>query len=147
MILGIGNDVVNIARIEAVLERHGDRFRSRIYTQGELALARRMADSAGMLAKRWAAKEACTKALGTGMTRGVALRDIEVKSKPGNPPVLELHGGALARLRKMLPPGCQPRIHLSMSDDRPSASAVVVIEAVPSNNGQPQRTAIHSNRG
>ena len=131
MILGVGNDVVNIGRIEAVLDRHGDRFRNRIYTKDELALAFRMADSAGILAKRWAAKEACTKALGTGMTRGVALRDIEVQTVRGKPPALRLRGGALARLNELVPPGHEPKVHLSMSDDRPAATAVVVIEAVP----------------
>ena len=131
MIIGIGNDVVSIDRIEAVLARHGDRFRKRVYTEAELALARRMADGGGILAKRWAAKEACTKALGTGLTQGVALRDIEVRTLPGRPPVLSLKGGALRRLNSLVPVGYGPRIHLSMSDDRPSAAAVVVIEAVP----------------
>ncbi len=130
MILGVGNDAVNIGRIEAVLERHGDRFRNRIYSEDELALASRMADSAGILAKRWAAKEACTKALGTGMTRGVSLRDIEVQTARGKPPALRLRGGALARLNELVPPGHEPKIHLSMSDDRPTATAVVVIEAI-----------------
>ena len=131
MILGIGNDVVNIGRIEAALARHGDRFRNRVYTDAELALARRMADGAGILAKRWAAKEACTKALGTGMTQGVALCDIEVLTSLGKRPELQLKGGALTRLNRMMPPGHRPRIHLSMSDDRPSATALVIIEAIP----------------
>ena len=131
MILGIGIDVVNVDRIESVLERHGDRFRNRVFTRGEQELASILADGVGVLAKRWAAKEACTKALGTGLTRGVALRDIEIMTERGKPPEIRLSGGALARLNGMVPPGHKPLIHLSMSDDRPSATAVVIIEAVP----------------
>ncbi len=131
MILGIGNDVVNIDRIGAVLKRHGDRFRTRVYSEQEQALARRMADATGILAKRWAAKEACSKALGTGLTSGVALRDIEVRTRRGQPPALLLHGGARRRLETIIPEGHHPRLHLSMSDDWPVATATVIIEAIP----------------
>ncbi len=131
MILGVGNDVVNIDRIGHVLDRHGDRFRNRVFTEQEQELARRMADGIGILAKRWAAKEACSKALGTGLTAGVALRDIEIRTRRGHPPALLLHGGARRRLEALLPDGHHPCLHLSMSDDWPVATATVIIEAVP----------------
>ena len=131
MILGIGTDIVNISRIHSALGRHGSRFLNRIYTAGERAAAARMSDAAGILAKRWAAKEACSKALGTGMKQGVAWRDIEVTNEPGGMPRLKLKGKARLRLAQMLPPGRSAVLHLSMTDDRPCAAATVVIESVP----------------
>ena len=131
MIIGIGIDVVRIDRIERALENFGGRFRNRVFTGREQRHADRFADFPGYYAKRWAAKEACAKALGTGMRSGVAWRCIEIESRPGGMPVLILHGAAQARLRSMTPEGCEVRIHVSMTDDRPVASAVVVIEAAP----------------
>ena len=131
MIIGVGIDIVLIARIETVLARHGKRFLDRIYTEEEQSLAARMPDPSGVLAKRWAAKEACSKALGTGMRQGVAWRGMGVQSGPGGMPGLVLTGSALSRLEELIPSGFEPAIHLSMSDDRPSATAMVVIEARP----------------
>ena len=131
MIVGIGVDNVSIGRIEAVVERHGSRFLDRIFSPGEQRLARRMADGAGILAKRWAAKEACSKALGTGMRKGVAWRDIEVKTGLDGMPALSLENGAKRRLDTLVPPEHLARIHVSMTDDRPVASAIVLVEAVP----------------
>lgn len=130
MILGIGVDTVNIDRISQLLMRHGDRFLNRVYTEGERAFAARMKDCSGVLAKRWAAKEACSKALGTGMKQGVAWRDIEVVGERGKMPILKLKGGASQRLAELTPSGSTPKLHLTLSDDRPSAVAVVVIELV-----------------
>ena len=130
MILGIGVDTVNIDRISRLLIRHGDRFLNRVYTEGERAFAARMNDYSGVLAKRWAAKEACSKALGTGMKQGVAWRDIEVVGERGKMPILKLKGGASQRLAKLTPSGSTTKLHLTLSDDHPSAVAVVVIELV-----------------
>lgn len=137
MILGIGTDIVNINRIQSVLVRHGKRFLDRVYTDFEQAEAARMSDNVGILAKRWAAKEACSKALGTGMRQGIAWKDIEVRSRSSGMPFLTLYGGAKRRLTGMLPPEQLPFIHLSMSDDRPCALAFVVIEAVCGNFAKP----------
>ncbi|MDE0307192.1 MAG: holo-ACP synthase [Albidovulum sp.] len=131
MIIGIGIDVVRIDRIERVLEHFGDRFRHRVFTVREQRRADGFNDFPGYYAKRWAAKEACAKALGTGMRKGVAWRNIEVESRPGGMPTLKLHGAALARLQYLTPRGCKFHTHLSMTDDRPVASAIVVIEALP----------------
>lgn len=131
MIIGIGTDIVNIDRIEKVLKRHGTRFLDRIFSADEQRIAARMADRTGVLAKRWAAKEACSKALGTGMRQGVAWRDITVETGQGGMPLLHLRGRAHNRLLRLLPPGKAARLHLTMSDDRPCATAFVIIEAVP----------------
>ena len=131
MIIGIGIDVVRIDRIERALENFGDRFRNRIFTRREQSHADRFHDFPGYYAKRWAAKEACAKALGTGMREGVAWRNIEVESKPGGMPALKLHGAAQARLRSLVPEGFIFLTHLSMTDDRPVASAIVIFEARP----------------
>ncbi len=142
MILGIGADVINIDRIHAALRRHGNRFLGRIYTDGEQGAAARMQDRAGVLAKRWAAKEACAKALGTGMKQGVSWKDIEITNRPGGMPGLILKQGARRRLARMLPPGRRAVLHLTMTDDRPCAAAFVVIEAVPVHPaGPPAETA------
>lgn len=135
MILGIGNDLTDIRRIEATLERFGARFIDRIYTAAEQAkAARRQAlprVHASTLAKRFAAKEACAKALGTGLRQGVFWRDMGVVNLPSGQPTLALTGGAAARLAALTPPGMVARIHLTMTDDYPWAEAVVMIEAIP----------------
>lgn len=132
MIIGIGSDIVDIRRIERVLSRHGDRFLLRIFTQAERARAGRRASPAPTFAKRFAAKEACSKALGTGMRAGVFWRDIGVVNLPSGRPTLHLTGGALRRLQHLTPPDCDANIHLSISDEFPLAQAFVIISAVPS---------------
>ena len=132
MILGIGNDLIDIRRIEQTLERFGERFLDRIYTAEERARAeRRPFNRAATYAKRFAAKEACAKALGTGLRRGVFWRDMRVANLPSGQPTLTLSGGAAKRLAEMVPPGMVARIDLTMTDDHPWAEAVVVISAVP----------------
>ena len=129
MIVGIGTDIVDIRRIEAALLRHGDRFRCRIFSPIELESAAKLSTFGGFLAKRWAAKEACSKALGTGMTQGVAWRDMVVHTQPGEFPRMKLLGKARARLNRLTPPGHRSQVSLSMSDDFPWAVAFVVISA------------------
>ena len=136
MIIGIGTDIVSVDRIAAALERFGERFRNRVYTEHELALADRLPDRAGVLAKRWAAKEACSKALGTGLRRGVALRDIMVETTPGGMPEIRLAGKSRERLAAISPRGHDALIHVSMTDDRPWAAAIVVIEVRPAGDLQ-----------
>ena len=133
MILGIGNDVVDIRRIERVLERHGERFLERVFTPAERAKAERRTEKirAGTYAKRFAAKEAASKALGTGFAEGVFMRDLGVVNLRSGQPTLQLTGGAAARLAAITPPGHEARIALTMTDEYPYASAVVVISAVP----------------
>ena len=131
MILGIGTDLANIERIAGVLERHGDRFRNRVFTDTEQAKAKRLKDEAGTYAKRWAAKEACSKALGTGLRQGVFWRDMGVTNMPSGKPTLQLTGGALAVLQKMTPEGMQAQIDLTITDDFPLAQAIVIISANP----------------
>ena len=130
MILGIGTDLANIDRIAGVLERHGDRFRNRVFTETELKKAARRKDEAGTLAKRWAAKEACSKALGTGFSHGVFMKDIGVVNDYAGKPSLILTGGALARLQSLVPPGMKPSLHLTLTDDPPMIQAHVIIEAL-----------------
>ena len=135
MILGLGNDLIDIRRIERTLDRFGPRFVERTYTPVEQAAAARRAAVPRMVActyaKRFAAKEACAKALGTGLAQGVALRDIGVVDHPRTRPTLALTGGAARRLLAMTPAGSVARLHLSMSDDYPFAQAVVIISAEP----------------
>ena len=131
MILGIGSDLSDIRRIQASLERFGDRFRARVFTELERSRSDRKADAAASYAKRFAAKEACAKALGTGMRRGVFWRDMGVVNMRSGQPTLALTGGALARLREMTPEGMTAMIHLSLTDDHPYAQAFVIIEARP----------------
>ena len=131
MILGIGTDLANIERIAAVLARHGDRFRNRVFTETELAKAARRRDEAGTLAKRWAAKEACSKALGTGLAMGISWRDMAVQNLPSGQPTMTLTGWAAERLTAMTPPGHSAHIHVTLTDDHPWAQAFVVIEALP----------------
>ncbi|MCK0171699.1 holo-ACP synthase [Aliiroseovarius sp. S1123] len=131
MILGIGTDLANIERIQGTLDRFGDRFRARVFTDRELAKAARRKDEAGTLAKRWAAKEACSKALGTGLTMGISWRDMAVSNLRTGQPVMEVTGWAKDRLDEMTPAGHQAVIHVTLTDDHPWAQAFVVIEARP----------------
>ncbi|MAQ46419.1 MAG: holo-ACP synthase [Confluentimicrobium sp.] len=131
MILGIGTDLANIERIAATLERFGDRFRDRVFTETEQAKAERRADVAGTYAKRWAAKEACSKALGTGLRMGIAWKDMAVRNLDTGQPTMELSGWAAERLATMTPPGHEPVIHVTLTDDHPWAQAFVLIEARP----------------
>ena len=131
MILGIGTDLANIDRIAATLERFGDRFRNRVFTPVEQAKAERRKDVAGTYAKRWAAKEACSKALGTGLRMGISWRDMAVTNLRSGQPQMQVTGWAAERLREMTPPGHQAIIHVTLTDDHPWAQAFVVIEARP----------------
>jgi holo-[acyl-carrier protein] synthase len=132
VILGIGTDLANIDRIAAVLERHGDRFRTRVFTETERAKAEgRPLAVAATYAKRWAAKEACSKALGTGLRMGIAWRDMAVTNLHTGQPVMHLTGWAAERLAQMLPPGHEALVHVTLTDDHPWAQAFVVIEARP----------------
>jgi len=131
MILGIGSDITDIRRIEKVIERHGERFLARIFTNTERARAERRAKSVETYAKRFAAKEACAKALGTGMRAGVWWRDMGVVNLPSGRPTMKLTGGAAARLAKLMPPGHVADIHVTITDEYPLAQAFVIISAVP----------------
>ena len=130
MIIGLGSDLADIRRIEATLERFGERFVSRIFTDVEQARSERKADRAASYAKRFAAKEACAKALGTGIRRGVFWRDMGVVNLRSGQPTMALTGGAAERLAKMVPAGMTASIHLSLTDDHPYAQAFVIIEAL-----------------
>lgn len=130
MILGIGTDLANIERIERTLERFGDRFRNRVFTEREQARAERMPEPAAVYAKRWAAKEACSKALGTGLRMGIAWKDMSVRNLPTGQPVMEVTGWARERLEEMTPEGYGAIIHVTLTDDKPWAQAMVVIEAL-----------------
>ncbi|MGE3991493.1 holo-ACP synthase [Pseudorhodoplanes sp.] len=131
MILGLGSDLVDIRRIEKVLERHGDRFIQRIFTPVEVAKAERRATRIDTYAKRFAAKEACSKALGTGFRNGVFFRDMGVVNLPSGRPTMKLTGGALKRLNEITPDGHEARIDISLTDEYPLAQAIVIISAVP----------------
>ncbi len=131
MIIGIGSDLCDIRRIERSLQRFGDRFTHRVFTEGERARSDRRAARAPSYARRFAAKEACAKALGTGLSHGVFWRDMEVVNLPGGKPTMRLTGGALERLRSMTPEGHEAVVHVSLTDDVPMAQAFVIIEAVP----------------
>lgn len=131
MIIGIGNDLTDIRRIEKSIARYGDRFIKRLFTEEEQAKAALRADPIPTYAKRFAAKEACSKALGTGIRRGVYFCDMGVVNLPSGQPTLKLTGGALQQLERLIPPGMTPRLHLSLTDDHPWAQAFVIIEAVP----------------
>ncbi|SPH22593.1 Holo-[acyl-carrier-protein] synthase [Ascidiaceihabitans donghaensis] len=131
MILGIGTDLANIDRIQGVLDRHGDRFRNRVFTDTEQAKAGRRRDVAGTYAKRWAAKEACSKALGTGLRMGIAWKDMAVSNLDTGQPVMAVSGWAAERLKEMTPAGHEAIIHVTLTDDHPWAQAFVVIEARP----------------
>jgi len=131
MIIGLGSDIVDVRRIAKVIERHGERFLDRIYTPAERAKAERRANRVETYAKRFAAKEACAKALGTGFRRGVFWRDLGVVNLPGGKPSMQLTGGALQRLQAITPPGCQASIDVSITDEGPTAQAIVIISAMP----------------
>lgn len=138
MIIGLGSDLCNIERIESSLERFGERFEARVFTQTERAKARKRPFTiAGTYAKRFAAKEAFSKAVGTGFRRGVFMKDIGVVNSPSGAPTLALAGGAAKRLEEMVPAGHEARIHLTLTDDHPWAYALVLIEAVAIPTGQP----------
>ena len=131
MIIGIGNDLIDIRRIERTLKRFGDRFVDRIYTATEQKKSERRTDPAASYAKRFAAKEACSKALGTGFRRGVYWRDMGVVNLQGGKPTMRLSGGAAARLAELVPAGMEPQIDVSLTDEPPLAQATVIISAVP----------------
>ena len=131
MILGIGTDLANIDRIANTIDRFGDRFRDRVFTEVEQAKAERRRDSVGTYAKRWAAKEACSKALGTGLRMGISWKDMAVSNLKTGQPVMEVTGWARERLIEMTPEGHEAIIHVTLTDDHPWAQAFVVIEARP----------------
>jgi holo-[acyl-carrier protein] synthase len=131
MILGIGSDITDVRRIAKVIERHGDRFLDRIFTPTERARAERRKNRVETYAKRFAAKEACAKALGTGLRAGVWWRDMGVVNRPSGQPTMQLTGGALRRLQALTPPGHDARIDLTISDEGPMALAYVIISTVP----------------
>lgn len=131
MIIGLGNDLIDITRIEQVLEKHGERFTQRLFTDVERAKSDRRMNRAASYAKRFAAKEACSKALGTGLSGGVFWRDMGVVNLPGGKPTIALTGGAAKRLAELVPSGYQPDIHLTITDDFPLAQAIVIIYAKP----------------
>jgi holo-[acyl-carrier protein] synthase len=131
MIIGIGSDLIDIRRVERTLERYGERFIARLYTDIERVKSERRAQRAASYAKRFAAKEACAKALGTGMSRGVFWKDMGVVNLPGGKPTMHLTSGAAKRLAEIMPAGHKAAIHLTITDDFPLAMAFVVIEALP----------------
>ena len=128
---GVGTDLANIDRISGVLERHGDRFRNRVFTKTEQRKSERRKDVAGTYAKRWAAKEACSKALGTGLRMGISWKDMSVSNLSTGQPVMSVTGWAKERLNSMTPDGYSVTIHVSLTDDHPWAQAFVLIEAQP----------------
>ena len=131
MIIGIGSDLCDARRIAKTIERHGDRFLNRIFTPAERAKAERRANRVETYAKRFAAKEACAKALGTGFRRGVFWRDMGVVNMPSGRPTMKLTGGALERLKAITPAGCSAQIDVSLTDEGPTAQAIVIISSVP----------------
>jgi holo-[acyl-carrier protein] synthase len=137
MIIGLGSDVIDIRRIEKTLARFGERFTNRVYTERERARAeRRPHERAASYAKRFAAKEACSKALGTGIRRGVFWRDMGVTNLPSGQPTMQLTGGAGLRLAELTPPDHKPLIHITLSDDYPIAIAFVIISAELADTGR-----------
>ena len=130
MIIGIGNDVIDIRRIEETLEKYGDRFVQRIFTEVEIRKSEKRAQRAASYAKRFAAKEACSKALGTGFRAGVFWKDMGVVNEPSGKPTMQLTGGAKAHLDRITPVGHEVRIHVTITDDFPYAHAFVMIEAL-----------------
>ncbi len=131
MIVGIGNDLIDIRRVEKTLDRYGERFVAWIFTETEQRKSDQRRERAASYAKRFAAKEACAKALGTGMSSGVFWRDMGVVNLPSGKPTMALTGGAAARLKALLPAGHRAEIHVTITDDFPTAQAFVIIEAVP----------------
>jgi holo-[acyl-carrier protein] synthase len=131
VIIGVGSDLIDIRRIDQTLQRFGDRFVGRIFTEIEQTRSERIADRAASYAKRFAAKEACAKALGTGMRRGVFWKDMGVVNARSGAPTMALTGGAARRLAEITPAGQVARVHVSLTDDHPYAQAFVIIEAGP----------------
>ena len=131
MIVGIGSDLIDIRRVEATLERFGERFINRVFTPVEQARSERRRQRAASYAKRFAAKEACANALGTGLSRGVFWRDMGVVNQRGGKPTMQLTGGAAERLNQLLPENHRAVIHITITDDHPLAQAFVIIEALP----------------
>ena len=131
MIIGIGSDLANIDRIQGTLDRFGDRFKNRVFTEIERAKSERRKDVAGTYAKRWAAKEACSKALGTGLAMGISWKDMGVRNIRTGQPTMELTGWAQERLETLTPEGHEAFVHVTLTDDQPWAQAFVVIEARP----------------
>ncbi|WP_336279128.1 holo-ACP synthase [Bartonella sp. CB175] len=131
MIVGLGNDLIDIRRIEKMLIRHGDRFVQRIFTDIEQSKSKNLQKKSSFYAKRFAAKEACAKALGTGIARGVSWKDMGVVNLPSGKPVMKLTNRAQLHLQKLLPPDYHSVIHLSLTDDFPWAQAFIIIEALP----------------
>jgi holo-[acyl-carrier protein] synthase len=131
MILGVGSDLIDIRRIEKTIARHGERFLARIFTPVERAKAERRKNRIDTYAKRFAAKEACAKALGTGLRRGVFWRDMGVINLPSGRPTMQLFGGALRRLQAITPAGYEVQIDLTLTDEGPMAQALVIISAIP----------------
>ncbi len=135
MIIGLGNDLIDIRRIKKTLERYGDRFIDRIYTPIEKEKSERRANRAASYAKRFAAKEACSKALGTGLRAGVFWRDMGVVNKRSGQPTMQLTNGALTQLHQIVPDGYTPQIDLTITDDFPLAQAIVIISAIKIEQG------------
>jgi len=131
LILGIGTDLANIERIQGTLDRFGDRFKNRVFTEIEQQKAERRKDVAGTYAKRWAAKEACSKALGTGLAMGIAWKDMSVRNLSSGQPQMDLTGWAKERLDHMTPDAHEAFVHVTLTDDHPWAQAFVLIEALP----------------
>jgi holo-[acyl-carrier protein] synthase len=131
VIIGLGSDLTDIRRVEKTLERFGERFTNRIFTETERRRSERKPDKAASYAKRFAAKEACSKALGTGFRRGVFWRDMGVANMPSGAPTMALTNGALKRLQEITPAGHRAVVHVTLTDDHPYAQAFVIIEAVP----------------
>lgn len=135
MILGIGSDLIDIRRMERVIARFGERFLDRVFTPTERAKSERRKNRIESYAKRFAAKEACSKALGTGFRKGVFMRDMGVINKPGGQPTIALTGGAAARLAAITPAGMRAEVHVSLTDEPPMAQAIVIIETVAIDDG------------
>jgi holo-[acyl-carrier protein] synthase len=131
MIIGIGADCCDMGRIAGAIERRGDRFLARLFTDAERAAGAKRPEPAAYFARRFAAKEACAKALGSGITERVGWHDVEVVNGPKGEPILRLTGGALRRARRLMPKGCEPALHVSLADDPPMALAFVILEARP----------------
>ena len=131
MILGLGSDITDVRRVAKVIERHGDRFLTRVFTENERTRAERKKNRVETYAKRFAAKEACSKALGSGISEGVFWRDMGVVNLPSGKPTMHLTGGAADKLERLVPPEHRALIHLTITDEFPMAQAFVIIEAVP----------------
>jgi holo-[acyl-carrier protein] synthase len=138
VILGLGNDIVDIRRIEKALDRFGERFLARVFTATERAKSAARVGRAASYAKRFAAKEACAKALGTGFRKGVFWRDMSVVNLRSGRPTMVLTGGAAEQLRRITPQGLEPRVDVSLTDDFPLAQAIVIISTVPASSGPPR---------